>query len=134
MPVAALVLGIVGLLLSLVPCLGMWAIPLTILAIIFGVLGMKKEKGKGMAIAGLICGIVGSLVACWWIYAYFTIKSEIGDPNSEFNKGIQEFSDEMDKAGEQLEEDLNRAGKELEEDLNKAGEEEKAERKEPAPL
>lgn len=122
MPVAALVLGIVGLILSFVPCLGMYAIPLTILAIIFGVIGMKKEKGKGMAIAGLVCGIVGSLIACWWIYAYFTVRSEINDPNSEFRRGVQQFDQEMKKAGNQLDEDLKRAEQEMNEELNKTRE------------
>ena len=114
MPVAALVLGIVGLLLSLVPCLGMWALPLTLLAIIFGALGLKKEegkekKGKGMAIAGLICGIIGSLIASWWIYAIFALKGELNDPNSEFNQGVQQMQKEFQKEfKKELEKELER--------------------------
>jgi hypothetical protein len=53
---AALVLGIVGM---LVPLLG-------VLAIIFGAIGMSRANqgapGKGLAIAGLVLGILGSLV------------------------------------------------------------------------
>ncbi len=95
MPVAALVLGIVGLILSLVPCLGMYALPITVLGIIFGAIGMKKETGRGMSIAGLICGTIGSLIAIWWIYALFAIKSEVEDPNSEFNQGIQQIEEDI---------------------------------------
>ncbi len=109
MPVAALVIGIIGLILSLVPCLGMYALPLTLLGVIFGALGMKKEKGKGMAIAGLICGVIGTLIAGWWVYAYLTIKAEVEDPNSELNKGI-----------EQVEKDLKEAAKEMEKNQPKA--------------
>lgn len=56
---ASLVLGIVGILLCFV-----W-IP-WILAIIFGAIGIKQcnddpsYTGKGMAIAGLTCGLVGA--------------------------------------------------------------------------
>lgn len=107
MPVAALVLGIVGLVLSLVPCLGMYALPLTILGIIFGVLGMKKETGRGMSIAGLVCGVVGSLIACWWVYAFIALKSEVENPNSEFNQGVQQLEQDLNKGIEQLEKERN---------------------------
>lgn len=52
--IASMVLGIVGL----VCCCIWWiAIPCSILAIIFGILG-KKKGGKGMAITGLVLGII----------------------------------------------------------------------------
>lgn len=95
MPIAALVLGLVGLILSLVPCLGMYALPLTILAIIFAVLGMKKETGKGMSIAGLVCGVIGTLIASWWLYGFVTVRNEINDPNSNLNKGVQQLDQEF---------------------------------------
>ena len=63
--VASLVLGIIGLPASCV------VIP-SILAIIFGVVGYNQvakmnteSSGKGMAIAGMICGGVGVLLAIW---------------------------------------------------------------------
>jgi hypothetical protein len=79
MGIAALVLGITGLLGSFIPCLGMYAIPLTALAVIFGAIGMRGSKdprassGRGMALAGIICGGLGTLIAAYWIYLYFTI-------------------------------------------------------------
>ena len=79
MNVAALVVGIVGAVLSLIPCLGMYALPLTIIAIVLGALAMKKPAGKGLAIAGLVCGIVGTAIASWWVYAYLTIKHAADD-------------------------------------------------------
>jgi hypothetical protein len=53
MIIAALVLGIVGTVVALIPCLGMYAIPLTLLAVVFGALSIKREQGRGMAVAGL---------------------------------------------------------------------------------
>ncbi len=57
--IAALVLSIVGMLLSCVWFLG---IPLNLLAIIFGGVGLKN-KNKGLAIAGLVIGIVGIVLS-----------------------------------------------------------------------
>ncbi|MDB4958233.1 MAG: hypothetical protein JWO36_5802 [Myxococcales bacterium] len=93
MPVAALVIGIVGLVLSLVPCLGMYALPLTILGVVLGALGMKKVPGKGMAIAGMVCGLVGTLIATWWLYAYLTTKNlvdtEVAKHKAEIEKELK---------------------------------------------
>lgn len=51
---AALVLGIVGIPLA---CCAYLAIIPGLLGVIFGILGIKSSK-KGMAIAGIICGLV----------------------------------------------------------------------------
>lgn len=52
--IASMVLGIVSVVLC---CLWYVSLPCAILAIIFGVIG-KKRDGRGMAIAGLVLGIV----------------------------------------------------------------------------
>lgn len=61
--IAALVLGIVSLVLW---CMWMISIPCSILALIFGILGIKKP-GKGMAIAGII---TGSIALAIWVFAF----------------------------------------------------------------
>lgn len=53
--VASMVLGIIALVIS---CCAYISIPLAILAVILGAVGIKKNSGKGMAIAGLICGLI----------------------------------------------------------------------------
>ena len=66
MAVAALVMGIVGL---------VFFGPVAILAIIFGAIGMGQTnkdpnlKGKGMAVAGLVMGIIA--IAIWVIALSF---------------------------------------------------------------
>jgi TM2 domain-containing membrane protein YozV len=59
MAIAALVLGILSFV-----CLGPIA---GVLAIVFGILGLKKANevgtGKGMAIAGMVLGIIGTIVS-----------------------------------------------------------------------
>lgn len=57
--IAALVLGIVALVLS---CIWYISIPCAILAIIFGVLGLKSSK-RGMSIAGITTGAIGMVLS-----------------------------------------------------------------------
>lgn len=66
--VASLVLGIIGL-----PASCTVITPL--LAIVFGVIGLSQANkegaesgGKGMAIAGIICGAIGCMLALTWIF------------------------------------------------------------------
>jgi hypothetical protein len=108
MNIAALVLGIVGLLFSLVPCLGMYAIPLTVLAVIFGAIGMKKPVGKGMAVAGLVCGLVGTAIGAYWLYAYLTLKSAAEDSIDKMGKAAaEEMAKEAAKAAKEAAREMN---------------------------
>jgi len=64
MAVAAMVLGILGLVLSFVAGAGFIC---GLLGLIFGIIGIKKAgriggKGKGMALTGLITGSIGMLI------------------------------------------------------------------------
>lgn len=59
-----LAFGITSLVTGIVAFLTGWiffiSIPVGIVAIVFGALGMKRVGGKGLAIAGLVTGIVGA--------------------------------------------------------------------------
>ncbi len=61
--IAALVCGILGIVGGWFPIVCYFTFVLSILGIIFGVKGMKDcpqgASGRGLAIAGLVCGIVG---------------------------------------------------------------------------
>lgn len=62
--VAALVLGILGVVGAFIPGVKYVTLVLSILGIIFGVVGQKKAKEvgatSGLATAGLVCGIIGT--------------------------------------------------------------------------
>jgi hypothetical protein len=64
MAIAGMVLGILSILLCWI---AFFDIPLIVLGIIFSVLGLGAAKrgasGRGMAIAGLTCAIVGAVAA-----------------------------------------------------------------------
>lgn len=63
--IASMVLGIISIVLF---CIWYLSIPCAILAIIFGIVGMKKGA-KGMAVAGLVLGIIA--VAIVLIFVIF---------------------------------------------------------------
>lgn len=59
--IASMVLGIVALCLSC--CFYYVSIPCAIIGIILGAAGLKKQAGRGMAIAGLVCSIISIIPA-----------------------------------------------------------------------
>lgn len=63
MEIAALIVGLVGLILSLNIFTSFTGLILSILAIIFGIIGItKKGPDKGKAVAGLILGLVSLVI------------------------------------------------------------------------
>lgn len=62
--VAALVLGIIAIVLAFIPVVGIVAFVLGPIAIILGIVGVtKKYRPKGTSIAGIILGAIGLIVA-----------------------------------------------------------------------
>ena len=75
--IAALVLGIVSIVLW---CLWYISIPCAIIALVFGIIGIKKQ-GKGFALTGII---TGALVLVVWVL-FFSIAFMYG-----FTLGLEE--------------------------------------------
>lgn len=74
MAVAALVLGIVSVVISFIPFCGTWAIIPAIVGLVLGIIDLVKKKGtsepKGKSIAGVVCsGIAVVIIAVWWMIA-----------------------------------------------------------------
>lgn len=64
MSIGAMVFGIIGVVFSFIPIVCFAAFACAIVGIVMAAIAMKKikngaEGSKGMAIAGLVCGIVG---------------------------------------------------------------------------
>ena len=93
--IIALVLGIVALLFSFIPCLGMYAIFPGIIGIVLAVVSMLQAKKinapNGMAIAAIACAVLGSAVAA---YQYYKLSTLATDPN--LKKGIEDFKNALD--------------------------------------
>lgn len=67
--ITSLVLGIIGVVLNIIVLLPYL---LGTLAIVFGVIGVKNQHGKGMAIAGLTLGIIAlSMKLIFWFFIFF---------------------------------------------------------------
>ena len=62
MAIASLVLGIVSIVFSAIPGLGLLSWILAIVGIILGALGRKNPEKKGIATAGLVCSIIGLIL------------------------------------------------------------------------
>lgn len=78
------ILGLVGLLLSFVPLIGVVAWPLVILGIIFSAIGIAKaSKGratnKGLSITGLVVSVIGLVVCIVWAVAFNQAVDEINE-------------------------------------------------------
>ena len=67
MAVASLVLGIVSIIFSFFGGINFFGGIIGIVGIILGVYGKKDESKKGMATAGLVCSIIGT-VLCFIFY------------------------------------------------------------------
>jgi hypothetical protein len=87
-----MILGILALVISFVPCLGVYAVVPGVTGIIFSIIGLKKIN-KGMAIAGLICSLLGTGVAS---YQYYVLSQVANDPE------VQKSFDELEESMESL--------------------------------
>ncbi len=79
--IAGLVLGIIALIVSFIPCFGIYAFYIGILSIIISVIGIvfavKKKVGKGLLIAAIIISLVGSSIAYWQYTKIASIANDL---------------------------------------------------------
>ena len=123
MAVAALVLGLIGLLLAVttgwIPCVGL-LLPIipTVLAVIFGFVGKgRASQGAphgGVAVAGLACGVIGLLLTIgfqiFWGAAFKSAVNQAGGV-----EGIQkQFQEGMQKSVEEMQKDMEAQQKQME--------------------
>lgn len=78
---AGFVLGLVGLLFSFIPIVGVVAWPLVIVGLILGLLGLAKANrgqanNKGLAIAGIALSAVGLVVCILWAAVFTKAASD----------------------------------------------------------
>ena len=89
--IASMVCGILALVTCCIWCL---SVPLGIVSIVLGILQIQKKTAKGMAIAGIVCSVIGILLtAIISIYAGFIQRQYMDSPM--YNEILQEIMDEM---------------------------------------
>lgn len=70
MAVASLVLGIISIILSIFPIVGGWlgSALIALVGVVLGALAAKSGEKHGLAVAGLVCSIIGlALSLIFWI-------------------------------------------------------------------
>jgi hypothetical protein len=82
---AGFVLGLLGLLFSFIPLIGIIAWPLVLLGLVFAGAGVARARqgratNKGLAIAGLVCSAVGLVVCIGYAAAFGAAVSETPAP------------------------------------------------------
>lgn len=127
--IAGLVLGIIALIISFIPCLGMYALLPGIIAIILSAIGYsqasKVNAKKGLITAALVLSIVGTSIAAWQFYIFRNAPSKIEQIGREFQKAVEDDLDEEDledleEAMEKLEGQIEDITEETMEEVGKA--------------
>ncbi|HEY3753127.1 MAG TPA: DUF4190 domain-containing protein [Pseudonocardiaceae bacterium] len=85
---AGFVLGLIGLLISFLPIVGVVAWPLVILGLIFSFIGYGRGRSgratnKGLALAGAIMSVIGLVVCILWVAGTFKAASDINQQANE---------------------------------------------------
>ncbi|QLC23621.1 hypothetical protein HFP57_00310 [Parasphingopyxis algicola] len=81
MALAAMIIGLVAVLLALIPIIGFISWILAPLAIVFGLIGKNRPAGAGFAWTGIISGVVALLICVAWLLAWWglvNLGEEIG--------------------------------------------------------
>ena len=106
-----MILGLLAVATAWIPFLGILGALAGIVAIVLGPIAMKRIKtsgrgGRGMAITGLVTGIVSVVLAILVTVGMFTFFRSIGwGPFQEYAECMEEVGDE-DFCEQQLEEEL----------------------------
>lgn len=79
---AGFVLGLIGLIFSPIPIIGVVAWPLVILGLIFSLIGLRRAANRlatnrGLTIAGLACSAVGLVICILWAAAFNKAANDI---------------------------------------------------------
>lgn len=106
--IAGLVLGILAAILSFVPCLGMYAMFPGIIGLVLSIISIiqanKAGAAKGMAIAGLVCSIVGIAIAGWQYSKLSAVGEELKETLE--NLDTAKLRQEMESAIQQVTDSL----------------------------
>ncbi|CAM1346784.1 SH3 domain-containing protein [Tenacibaculum insulae] len=106
--ITGLVIGILALIVSFVPCFGIFAIIIGIIGLIFStialILASKNNYSKGLIIAALLTSLIGCSIAYWQKVkmenAIENLTKDLEEETNQFKKDTEEFikkQNEIDK-------------------------------------
>jgi hypothetical protein len=111
--IAAFVVALVAIVISFIPCLGMYALVPGVIAIVLAIIAFSQAKkgngAKGLIIAALVISIVGTSIAGWQLYVIMNAKSILEENfNGNFNKiDTKSLEDELNNAMNESLDSLN---------------------------
>lgn len=76
--VASLVLGIIGLICSIIPIIGLISWLIAPAALVTGLLGLKSETNRGTAIGGLVTGGIALIICILWLLLFGAALASAG--------------------------------------------------------
>lgn len=150
MRVASLVLGIIAVVFSFIPCVCIVSPAPAAIGLLLGIFGCiqaaKKQQPKGMGIAGVILNIIALVVSILMIQATDHAVDKLKEGAEErkaaraerreafresmrkagdeaINRAAANFEGELNRAAAEMEGELNRAAAEMERELNRAASE-----------
>ena len=91
------VLGLLGLVISPIPFVGLVAWPLVVLGLIFSLVGLSRvRKGgatnKGLVIAGVIVSVLGLIVSVLWTAVISKAVTDVKDQATQHHSVVYEIS------------------------------------------
>lgn len=91
---AGFVLGLVGLVFSFIPIIGVVAWPLVIIGIVLASVGFSRTRkglanNSGIAIAGIVLSLAGLVVCIVWAAAFKSAVDDIDASRLQFGKDVQ---------------------------------------------
>jgi hypothetical protein len=92
--IAGFVLGLIALIISFIPCLGMYALAPGIVAIILSAIALiqasKSDAEKGLIIAALVISIIGTSIAAYQYSILSSAANSFIEMSEEFNSMTEE--------------------------------------------
>lgn len=73
----AMIIGIIALVLSVVPLVGIVSWALGPLAIVFGFIGLRQNLQRGQSITGIVTGIIALIICMIWLTAFIATVPNI---------------------------------------------------------
>ena len=96
MGIAALVLGIISVIIGFIPFCGVIAFLPAIVGVILGIIDIvlkkKKQEKIGISIAGLVLSILAIIIISFWVFVIGTAVSEtdVDELKNSIEKGLEE--------------------------------------------
>lgn len=105
MAIAALAIGICSMVLAIIPIVGFLSWLLSPLAIILGAVALRKSFGRGLALGGIITGVIGVLICIAWVALFGAAmnampEGALTDIQAEIERAAQEANQANQNSGD----------------------------------